>query len=184
MICHCLSSLCKWNTHWFLLQETSHCRDSNIQIRVCCCKNMCWANHWPPQHSVLLRSPSGNKSYMFGDSESVVNSSMNVHAKLHKCHTALSFHRVCEVIASKFVDFVFLPGSENPADILSKHWSYNSVKDILLPLLNHHGWLLDPSHTPIFTHISIHIPHRPYWTPSDHFKQWGVLTFPQVIFLS
>ena len=79
------------------------------------------------------------KSYMFGDNESVVNSSMNLHAKLHKRHTALSFHRVREAIASKFVDFVFLPGSENPADILSKHWSYNSVKDVLLPLLNHHG---------------------------------------------
>ena len=86
-----------------------------------------------------LGVPVETKSYMFGDNESVVNSSMNVHAKLHKRHTALSFHRVREAIASKFVDFVFLPGSENPADILSKHWSYNSVKDVLLPLLNHHG---------------------------------------------
>ena len=76
-----------------------------------------------------------DKSYMFGDNDAVVNSSTNVYAKLHKCHNALSFHRVCEAIASKYVDFVFLPGHENPADILSKHWSYNSIKDVLLPIL-------------------------------------------------
>ena len=34
------------------------------------------------------------KSYMFGDNEAVVNSSSNLHAKLHKRHNALSFHRV------------------------------------------------------------------------------------------
>ena len=77
-----------------------------------------------------------DKSYMFGDNDAVVNSSTNVYAKLHKRHNALSFHRVREAIASKYIDFNFLPGHENPADILSKHWSYNSVKDVLLPILN------------------------------------------------
>ena len=37
-----------------------------------------------------------NKSYMFGDNKSVVDSSTTVHAKLHKRHSILSFHRVCE----------------------------------------------------------------------------------------
>jgi hypothetical protein len=63
---------------------------------------------------------------MFGDNESVVNSSSIPHAKLHKRHNALSFHRVCEAVASKYVGFYFLPGVDNPADILSKHWSYSS----------------------------------------------------------
>ena len=68
-----------------------------------------------------LRVPVCEKSYMFGDNESVVNSSSIPHAKLHKRHTALSFHHVCEAVASKYVGFYFLPGADNPADILSKH---------------------------------------------------------------
>ena len=79
------------------------------------------------------------RSLMFGDNESVVNSSRNVHAKLHKRHNALSFHGVHEAIASRFIDFVCLPGPENPADILSKHWSHNGVKEVLLPLFNRRG---------------------------------------------
>ena len=37
---------------------------------------------------------------MFGDNESVVNSAAQPHAKLHKRHTALSFHRVRDAIAA------------------------------------------------------------------------------------
>jgi hypothetical protein len=57
---------------------------------------------------------------MFGDNKLVVNSSMELHAKLHKRHTMLSFHRVREAIASGIVGFYFIPGEINPADILSK----------------------------------------------------------------
>ena len=70
--------------------------------------------------------PIQDLSYMFGDNESVVNLSSIPHAKLHKRHNALSFHRVCEAVASKYVGFYFLPGADNPADILSKLWSYAS----------------------------------------------------------
>ena len=79
------------------------------------------------------------KSYMFGDNESVVNSSSILHAKLHKRHNMLSFHRVREAIASKYVDFNYLPGPQNPADILSKHWGYSAVKDVLLSLFHRYG---------------------------------------------
>jgi hypothetical protein len=68
-----------------------------------------------------LGVPVRDKSYMFGDNQSVVNSSMQVHAKLHKRHNMLSFHRVREAIASGMVGFYFIPGTINPADILSKH---------------------------------------------------------------
>ena len=74
-----------------------------------------------------LGVPVNEKSFMFGDNESVVNSSVKVHAKLHKRHNALSFHRVREAIASGFVIFHHIQGTTNPADILSKHWSHNSI---------------------------------------------------------
>ena len=48
-----------------------------------------------------LGIPVYETSYMFGDNESIVNSSSQVHAKLHKQHTALVFQRVREAIASK-----------------------------------------------------------------------------------
>ena len=50
-----------------------------------------------------------------------MNSSSIFQAKLHKRHTALSFHSIHEVVAFKYVGFYFLPGCDNPADILSKH---------------------------------------------------------------
>ena len=82
-----------------------------------------------------LGVPIEETSYMFGDNESVVNSATNMYAKLHKRHTALAFHRVREAIASGFIAFSFIPGKINPADILSKHWSYRSVWPMLKALL-------------------------------------------------
>jgi hypothetical protein len=86
-----------------------------------------------------LGVPLRQKSYMFGDNQSVVNSSMQVHAKLHKRHTMLSFHRVHEAIAAGIVHFHHIPGQCNPADILSKHWGYSQVWLRLKALLFWHG---------------------------------------------
>ena len=83
----------------------------------------------------FLGVPIREKSYMFGDNKSVVDSSMQLNAKLHKRHTMLSFHRVREAIAAGILGFYFLPGEDNPADILSKHWGYTQVKDRLKALL-------------------------------------------------
>ena len=82
-------------------------------------------------------------TYLFGDNRSVVNSSTMPHAKLHKRHNVLSFHRVQEVIASKILAFIFIPGQINPADILSKYWRYQQVKDTLKALLFHKGNTLE-----------------------------------------
>jgi hypothetical protein len=60
---------------------------------------------------------------------------MGLHAKLHKRHTMLSFHRVREAIASGILGFYFIPGEINPADILSKHWGYTQIKERLKSLL-------------------------------------------------
>jgi hypothetical protein len=72
---------------------------------------------------------------MFGDNKSVVDSSMQINAKLHKRHTILSFHRVREAIASGMIGFYFIPGDINPADILSKHWGYAQIWAQLKALL-------------------------------------------------
>ena len=79
------------------------------------------------------------KSYMFGDNESVVNSATTLYAKLTKRHNMLSFHRVREAIASGYIAFNFLAGKFNPADILSKHWSYDDVWALVLPILHQFG---------------------------------------------
>jgi hypothetical protein len=80
-----------------------------------------------------------DKSFMFGDNESVVNSSIKPEAKLHKRHNALSFHRVRECIAAGFIVFTHIPGVNNPADILSKHWGYAQIWSLLKPLMFHAG---------------------------------------------
>jgi hypothetical protein len=82
-----------------------------------------------------LGVPIRARTYMFGDNQSVVYSATTPHGKLHKCHTALSFHHVHEAIAAKIIGFYHIPGEINPADILSKHWGYKQVWPILQPLL-------------------------------------------------
>ena len=72
---------------------------------------------------------------MFGDNESVVNSTSKPHGKLHKCHVMLSWHRVREMIAAGVLVFTHMPGIANPADILSKHWGRSQVWGVLKPLL-------------------------------------------------
>ena len=86
-----------------------------------------------------LGVPIQGRSWMFGDNESVVNSSSRPDAKLHKRHVALSFHRVREAIAANLVSFIHIRGTANPADIVSKHWGYQQVKDLLRTLLFVHG---------------------------------------------
>jgi len=82
-----------------------------------------------------LGVPICEKSYFFRDNKSVVNSSTKPHSKLHKQHNALSFHWVCEAVASHCISFMFIDGEYSPADILSKHWGYQQVWKILKPIL-------------------------------------------------
>jgi hypothetical protein len=78
-----------------------------------------------------LGIPVREKNYMFGGNKSVVDSSMGLHAKLHKRHTMLSFHRVREAISSGIVGFYFIPGEIKPADLLSKHWGHAQIRERL-----------------------------------------------------
>jgi hypothetical protein len=47
-----------------------------------------------------LGVPIREYSYVFGDNKTVVDGATIPHAKLHKCHNAMSFHRVREAMAS------------------------------------------------------------------------------------
>jgi hypothetical protein len=47
----------------------------------------------------------------------------------------LSFHNVQEAIAAHILGFYFLPGDDNPTDILSKHRGYTQIKERLKSLL-------------------------------------------------
>jgi hypothetical protein len=75
-------------------------------------------------------------SRRFGDNGSVVTGGSVPHLPLKKRHHALSYHYTLEAVASKVVDFQFIPGHLNPADILSKHWGYQQVRaSALRPML-------------------------------------------------
>jgi hypothetical protein len=76
---------------------------------------------------------------MFRDDKSVVDSSSRSHGKLHKRHNALLFHYISEAIVSKFVNFTFLDGMYNPANIISKDWDYQQVWTMINQILFFHG---------------------------------------------
>jgi hypothetical protein len=81
---------------------------------------------------------------MFGDNESVIKSSTVPYSLLNKRHHALSYHSVREAIAAGIVRFHHIPGDQNPADILSKHWGHAQVyHQSLKPIMFYHGDTLD-----------------------------------------
>ena len=82
-----------------------------------------------------LGVPIKSASYLFGDNKTVVDSSVNPASKLSKRHVLLSYHRVREAIAARLLNFLFIPGSINLADILSKVWGYQAVWPVLKALL-------------------------------------------------
>ena len=82
-----------------------------------------------------LGVPIWDKSYMFGDKKSLVDSSTIPHEKLHLRHTDLSFHWLREAVAAKIVSFHHIPGKDSPASILSKHLGYQKIWRKLQELL-------------------------------------------------
>jgi hypothetical protein len=82
-----------------------------------------------------LGIPIRDVSYMFGDNKTIIDSTTQPHARLHKQHNALSFHHVREAIASKYVLMMHLSGKANPSDILSKDWGHQAIYLILRPIL-------------------------------------------------
>jgi hypothetical protein len=66
-----------------------------------------------------LGVPIRTTTYMFGDNQAVVNNSAIPHSCLSKQHNVLSYHRVCEAIAAKVVNYFWIDGKNNPAHIIS-----------------------------------------------------------------
>jgi len=92
-----------------------------------------------------LGVPVIGASFLFGDNESVVKNSTLPYSTLNKRHNILSYHRVREAIAAKIINFYWIEGKCNPADLLSKHWSYHDVKQHIAPLLYCRGDTLSRS---------------------------------------
>ena len=82
-----------------------------------------------------LGVPVEGPTTMFGDNTSVVTSSTVPHSPLKKRHHALAYHLVREAVAAGVIQFHHMPGSQNPADILTKHWSYASIWPTLQAIL-------------------------------------------------
>eukprot|EP00977_Amphora_coffeiformis_P003256 scaffold609_cov170-Amphora_coffeaeformis.AAC.10 len=62
---------------------------------------------------------------------------------------ALSYHRVREAIAGGWLRFEHIPGTENPADVLTKSLAWNVLKTYIEPLLFWKGETSDaPSGSP------------------------------------
>ena len=78
-------------------------------------------------HQAYLRylgKPVGEMNYVWGDNESMVNSSTIPETKLHKRHNILLFHYVGSMISQGYINLKHLSSEWNSADILTKNWSY------------------------------------------------------------
>jgi hypothetical protein len=83
--------------------------------------------------------PVKERSFLFGDNQALVTNSVIPHSTLSKPHNALSYHRVCKAIAACMVNFFWIDGKSNLADIVSKHWAYPQVWHMLQPILFYSG---------------------------------------------
>jgi hypothetical protein len=86
-----------------------------------------------------LGVPIHDISYVFGDNKSMIDSATYPYAKLHKRHNILSFHYVRSMIAKGFISLTHTNSQDNLADVVTKHWSYNSVRNLLKPVFYHAG---------------------------------------------
>ena len=107
-----------------------------------------------------------------------------------KRHHLVSYHRVKEAIAPKYISFHWKDGKSNPTDILSKHWEFATVWPMLKPILFWRGETATqltgsdriPSTTPgtepprdardsgsarsHSTHLETSSSYRPKWSPT------------------
>ena len=78
--------------------------------------------------------------YVWGDNESMINSSTIPESKLNKRHNILSFHYVRSMISRGYINLQHLASEWNFADILTKNWSYqSSYHELIQPVFHHSG---------------------------------------------
>lgn len=87
--------------------------------------------------------PIDGPAWLFGDNKSVVTSSTIPHSSLGKRWNALSYHRVREAIAGGWMRFEHIPGTQNPADILTKSLAWAVSRYYVEPMLFWKGETLD-----------------------------------------
>ena len=102
----------------------------------------------------MLGVPLDRKSWMFGNNESVVKASTIPQSNLMKRHNALAYHRVCEAIAAGVIEFLHIPGVQNPADVLTKFLPYTTMWPLIEPIL---FWKGETSVKPMPTSTTIHV---------------------------
>ena len=64
----------------------------------------------------------------------MVCSIVNPHCKKHERHVVLSFYRVRESITAKIVKYLFIDGTNNLADVLTKYWARHDIWPTLKPI--------------------------------------------------
>ena len=79
--------------------------------------------------------PLEKEAWLFGDNRSVMTSSTIPHSTLSKRWNALSYHKVREAVASGWLRFEHMPGTENPADVFTKPLPWHTMKNFIEPLL-------------------------------------------------
>ena len=87
--------------------------------------------------------PLDGPSWMFGDNKSVVTSSTAPHSRLSERWSVLLHHHVQEAIAGGWLHFEHIPGTENPADILTEPLLWFALKTFVEPLLMWKGDAVD-----------------------------------------
>ncbi len=123
---------------WLVVQEARYSRNSNIWQQVHHHSHLYWSGDWPQINSSYISLVSLSTMSATSLVTKRLLSKLPLtpsHANLHKCHNALSFHQVWEAMASKYIIMTYMPSMDDPADILSKHWAYQVVYQILKPIL-------------------------------------------------
>ena len=69
----------------------------------------------------------------------MIKSSSFPYPRLHKRHSIISFHYVRSMVADRFIAMYHIPSHANLADVLSKHWVYQSVYNLLQPIFHYVG---------------------------------------------
>ena len=84
--------------------------------------------------------PVNEMDYIWGDNESMINSSTIPESKLNKRHNILSFHYFRSTISQRYINLQHLASEWNFADILTKNWSYqSSYHELIQPIFHHSG---------------------------------------------
>jgi hypothetical protein len=83
----------------------------------------------------MMGIPVEYETYMFGDNLAVITQSTIPHSQLGKRHNALAYHYTREAVATGMIRMFHIPGTQNPADCLTKFLGYQEWYPILRPIL-------------------------------------------------